>query len=82
MSKPKLLILFIFIFLVTVIILQNPDAISLRFLWWKIELSIFALPVIIVISAAIGYLLGSINIRKRNKKQKDNKAIDKTDDHA
>jgi uncharacterized integral membrane protein len=72
MSKPKLIILFTFIFLLTVIILQNPDAISLRFFWWKIELSIFAIPFIIIISAAIGYLLASINIFRRNKKKKDN----------
>jgi uncharacterized integral membrane protein len=72
MSKPKLIILFTFIFLLTVIILQNQKAISLQFFFWDIELSIFAIPIIIIISAAIGYLLASINIFRRNKKKKNN----------
>jgi uncharacterized integral membrane protein len=76
MSKPKLIVLFVFIFLLTVIIMQNPDAISLRFFWWKIELSVFAIPVIIIISAALGYLLASINIHRRNKKKPENSKLD------
>jgi uncharacterized integral membrane protein len=71
MSKPKLITLFTFIFLLTVIILQNQKAISLQFFFWDIELSIFAIPIIIIISAAIGYLLASINIFRRNRKKTD-----------
>ncbi|MFH0976733.1 MAG: hypothetical protein V1874_13195 [Spirochaetota bacterium] len=69
MSKFKLILLFIFILFLTIIVLQNPNAISLRFLMWNFELSPFAIPAIIVISIILGYLLASIKLRKRNKKE-------------
>jgi len=68
MFKAKLIFLIIIILFLFIIILQNLSAVRLNILWWHIEMSLFAIPVIIILSMAAGYIIATINIRRRNKK--------------
>ena len=68
MSKPKLIIFFIVILLLVIVILQNPDAVTLRFFWWKIEMSLFVIPIVIIVSIGIGFFIASVRTSRRKKK--------------
>jgi len=66
MVKIRITILIIIIFIIADIILQNPNAITINFLWWEFSMSIFAMPVIVIISVAAGYLIAKM--RKKSQK--------------
>jgi uncharacterized integral membrane protein len=67
MSRIKMIIIFIIILLLTIVILQNQNAITLRFLFWDIEMSVFAIPIIVILSIIIGYLIATIRMHRHKK---------------
>lgn len=68
MSKLKVIILIIFIIILCIVIIQNTSTFAIRFLFWEFQMSIFAIPIIAVISIVIGYLISALRIRSRRKK--------------
>jgi uncharacterized integral membrane protein len=67
MSRIKMIIIFIIILLLVIMILQNQTPITFRFLFWDFVMSVFAIPIIVLLSIITGYLIGTLRSHKHKK---------------
>ena len=57
--KPKGVLILIFVGLCFIILLQNTDVVSIKFLFWKISMSrIILLPLMVLLGIVIGFFVG------------------------
>lgn len=69
-NKAKAIILGTILLLFIIILLQNTHEITLNVLFWEINTSTFYIPVVIIISAVIGFYIAKA-IEKKKKKRND-----------
>ena len=64
--KPKTVIILIIFVLFLIVLLQNTQVVTLRFLFWEISMSrIILLAVVLLIGVVIGYVAAGIGGRER-----------------
>ena len=57
--KPKMIAILVFGILSLVVLLQNTQVVSVRFLFWKLSMSrIILLPLIMLLGSVIGFFAG------------------------
>jgi len=67
--KPKTVIILIIFVLFLIVLLQNTQVVTLRFLFWEISMSrIIFLAVSLLIGVVIGYVAAGIGGRERKNK--------------
>ena len=71
MNKTKPIIIGTLVFLFIIILLQNPQIVTLNILFWEVNTSTFYIPLLIVISICIGYLAAKLMGKKKNKNDSD-----------
>ncbi len=67
--KPKAVIILIIFVLFLIVLLQNTQVVTLRFLFWEMSMSrIILLAVVLLIGIVIGYIAATIGGRERKNK--------------
>ena len=70
MYRSKTIILGITLVLFVIILLQNTHEITLNILFWEINTTTFYIPIVIIVSVALGYYIAKF-FEKKNKKKND-----------
>ena len=59
--KPKAIIILVLVTLFIIVLIQNTQVVTLRLLFWKVEMSqIVLIPLVLFVGMVVGYLLGTI----------------------
>ena len=59
--KVKIIVIFSFLALCAILILQNSTVVSLKFFFWKVEMSLIILiPITILLGMIIGFILAKV----------------------
>jgi len=78
--KAKTIITVLLIVLCLIILLQNTQMVTLRFLFWELGVSrIFLLPLLIIVGFIIGYVVAKV---ERKPKQETEKASEREEQDA
>lgn len=66
--KPKTFLVFALMTLFVTILLQNMEIVTLRLLFWKVEMSrVILIALVMFIGMVLGYIFGTVQLKRRKK---------------
>ncbi len=67
MNRAKIILLIVLVVLFIIILLQNTHVITLNLLFWEVDTSAFYIPVVMVLSISIGYVIALFTGKNKDK---------------